>query len=449
MVPQTPMSTEKEFSSFSYGEYVDHCVKKRGLLFILLLIVVEIPSAFAFDPDAPPETRIELAPFLTFGGNIALTYELEKNSDLDDSQDIDVSTLEPGLSLALSFDPSSNVQMFLNAELTGELEWAEGEKDRRLVKLELKEAFLLFKNLGDDQLFLQIGRQRFEDDRQWLYDEELDAVGVFYLFSKLSLEFSMSRLDLVARDFLNDESREQINNYFVYGNYTLGEEGEMAAYVLVRHDQSEEQESPIFFGFHSSGEILDDFDYWFELAHVRGRNGSNKIRGIGFDVGSTYVLDLPLEPSMSFGYAFGTGDDNPDDGVDKSFRQTGLQENEGEFNGVPSFKYYGELFDPELSNLSILTGGIGIKFTEGSSIDLVYHYYLQHKASASLRDVRIDIDPDGSSRSLGSEIDLIVGFEEIQNVELKLSLGYFIPGRAFPDGSDSSFLANFEIQYSF
>jgi len=424
-------------------------MKKRGLLLIVSWILIKIPSAFAFDPDAPPETRIKLAPFLTFGGNVALTYELEKNFDLDDPQGRDVSISEPGLSLAFSFDPSKNFQAFLNAELTGELKQAEGKKDQRQVKLEIKEAFLLFKNLVDSRSFFQIGRQRFEDDRQWLYDEELDAVGIFYLFSRLSLELSVSRLDLVARDFLNDEPAEQINNYIAYGNYALGEEVEIAAYIFARHDQSEGRESPIFFGLHSSGEILADLDYWLELAHVRGRDGSRKIRGIGLDVGSTYVFDLPLEPSISFGYAFGTGDDDPNDGVDKSFRQTGLQENEGEFNGVPSFKYYGELFDPELSNLSIFTGGIGVKLSEESSIDLVYHYYLQHKASDNLRNVRIDADPDGSSRRLGSEIDLIIGFEEVQNVELKLSLSYFIPGQAFPAESDSSFLANFEIQYNF
>lgn len=424
-------------------------MKKRRLLLIVLLILIKIPSAFAFDPDAPPETKIKLAPFFTFGGNVALNYELEKNFDLDGSQDRDVSIFEPGLSLAFSFDPSKRFQMFLNAELTGELELTEEEGDKREARLELKEAFLLFKNQVDGRFFFQIGRQRFEDDRQWLYDEELDAVGVFYLSPKLSLELSVSRLDLVDRDLLNEEPGEQINNYIVYGNYALGEELEIATYLFVRSDQSEEQESPIFFGLHSSGEILKDFDYWLELAYVRGKDGSRKIRGIGFDVGSTYVFDLPLEPSISFGYAFGTGDDDPDDGVDKSFRQTGFQENEGEFNGVPSFKYYGELFDPELSNLSIFTSGVGIKLTEESSMDLVYHYYLQHKASESLRDVRIGADPNGRSKRLGSEIDLIVGFEEIQNVELKLSLGYFIPDKAFPTESDNSFLAKLEIQCSF
>ena len=109
---------------------------------------------------------------------------------------------------------------------------------------------------------------------------------------------------------------------------------------------------------------------------MRGREGSKKIRGIGFDLGATYQFDLPLKPSVAVGYAFGTGTADPKGLVDKSFRQTGLQENEDRFHGVTSFKYYGELFDPELSNLMIFTGGIGIRPTRNSSIDLVYHYYI-------------------------------------------------------------------------
>lgn len=98
--------------------------------------------------------------------------------------------------------------------------------------------------------------------------------------------------------------------------------------------------------------------------------------------------------------------------------------------------------------MSIFTAGIGIKPTEDSSVDLVYHYYLQHKASEDLRNVAIDADPTGRSRSLGSEIDLIIGYEEFEDIELALALGYFIPGDAFSE-SDNAFFARLEIQYNF
>lgn len=406
----------------------------------------------AFDPGAPPKTRILLAPFLTFGGRLELEYQLEKNFDLDNSDDDELSTLEPELSLAFSFDPSRNVQAYLNVSLLREIALTEGrersERERQ-VRLELKHAFVLFKDLFDGRLSLQVGRQRFRDNREWLYDDELDAVRAYYRVSKLSLELSVSRKDLVDRDLLNREDNERINNYFLYGRYALTEKVAIAAYTFFRDDRSSERERPIFFGLQSNGEIVDDLEYWLELAHVRGKDGSKRIRGWGLDLGATYEFDSPLRPSITVGYAFGTGDGDPDDRVDRSFRQTGLQGNEDKFNGVTRFKYYGELFDPELSNLSIFTGGFGIRPTRRSSIDLVYHYYLQHKASETIREAEIDEEPTGPSKRLGSEIDLIVGYREIRNVDLALTLGYFIPDKAFPSGADNAFFANLKIRYSF
>jgi alginate production protein len=108
----------------------------------------------------------------------------------------------------------------------------------------------------------------------------------------------------------------------------------------------------------------------------------------------------------------------------------------------------GELFDPELSNPQIFTAGIGIRPTRRSSIDLVYHYYLQHKASEGFRDAEIEADPSGRSKRLGSEIDLIIGYEELRNVEMKLALGYFIPGKAFPK-ADNAFFTGLEVEINF
>jgi alginate production protein len=408
-----------------------------------------VPRPPVFDPEAPPETRFRLAPFLTFGAELELEFEFEKNFDLDDAEDDDLALLTPELSLAFSFDPSRYFRVFMNFELLKDLALAEPETRERRVILRLTQAYLMFKELADGRLSLQLGRQRFDDEREWLYDEELDAVRVFYRWSDLSLEASVSRRNLTKRDLFNAENRERINNYILSSRYDLTKDIMLAAYGLLRDDRSSDRERPIFFGLHSSGEIIDDLDYWLELAHVRGRDGSRKIRGVGFDLGASYQFDLPLRPGVTVGYAFGTGDGDRRGRVDRNFRQTGLQENEDRFQGVTSFKYYGELFDPELSNLQIFTAGIGIRPTRRSSIDLVYHYYLQHKASDEIRDTSIDADPTGLSKKLGSEIDLIIGYEEIRNLEVKLALGYFIPGKAFAAAADHAFFAGVEIEWGF
>jgi alginate production protein len=449
-----------------YSHRGDLAIRGRRSLSIIFMVLVTIsmvaqargfaaqpttesvPRPPAFDPEAPPETRFRLAPFLTFGAEVELEFEFEKNFDLDDAEDDDLAILTPELSLAFSFDPSKYFRAFVNFELLKDLALVEPETEERRVILRLTQAYLSFKELADGRLSLQLGRQRFDDEREWLYDDELDAVRVFYRWSRLELEASVSRRDLMKRDLFNAENRERINNYILYGKYDLTKDIMLAAYSLLRDDRSPDRERPIFFGLHSSGEIVDDLDYWLELAHVRGRDGSRKIRGIGFDLGAAYEFDLPWKPSVAIGYAFGSGDANPDDRVDRSFRQTGLQDNEDRFHGVTSFKYYGELFDPELSNLQIFTAGIGIQPTRKSSIDLVYHYYLQHKASDEIRDTSIDADPTGRSKKLGSEIDLIIGYEEIRQLEMKLALGYFIPGKAFPK-ADNAFFVGVEIEWGF
>ncbi|MGH7792080.1 MAG: alginate export family protein [Thermodesulfobacteriota bacterium] len=426
------------------------------LVFSLIFFAAEsngqAPVGAGFDPDDPPETTIRLAPFLTFGAQIELEYTLERNLDLDGTEDEDLSTIEPGLTLAFSFDPSTHFQAFFDAKLGGEFLFEDGDKVDDKVVLEIEQAYLFFKDVFDKGFSFQIGRQRYEDERQWLYDEELDAAKVFYEVSDFSIELSVSRKDLADRDLLNTDEEERTNNYVVYGKYEHEEEEIeriAGAYVVFRDDKSSENNSPLLIGIHADGDLTEGIGSWLELAYAGGEDGSNKVRGFGFDLGSTYEFDLSLEPSITLGYAFGTGDGDLDDDVDKSFRQTGLQNNEGSFNGVPDFQYYGELLDPELSNLSIFTAGTGINLTEESSIDLVYHYYLQHKASDSLRDVGIDADPDGQSKRLGSEIDLILGYEGTNGLELALKLGYFIPGEAFPSDSENGFLTRLEIQYEF
>lgn len=197
--------------------------------------------------------------------------------------------------------------------------------------------------------------------------------------------------------------------------------------------------------------VGENLEFWLDFAQVRGRSGAQKIRGLGGDVGATYEFGLPLEPSLTLGYAASSGDADPDDGIDRNFRQTGLQDNEGRFNGVAKFQYYGEVFDPELSNLKILTGAIGIRPSKRTSIDLVYHRYTQHRATGSLRDSALDADPTGLSRRLGKEVDLIFGYRKREGRRASglMTVGYFQPGAAFGNEAKKAFFARFEIKFEF
>jgi alginate production protein len=409
-------------------------------------------AAEVFDPDDAPETRYRVAPFLTLGAELEIDFEFLRNLDLDKRRKDDASLLTPELSVALSFDPAPEFQAFVSVTLSREFvlgAGAEGAGANEDIALEVKEAYVRVRGVPAG-LSVQIGRQRFEDERQWLYDEELDAVRVRYERDALAVEASVSRNGLVAKDVFRDRPRRQINNYALVAGYRLLREIEVEGYAIIRDDQDDARQRPVFLGVRSRGEPFEDLDYWLELAHVGGRDGPGRIRAWAVDVGATYELEAGPRPSLTLGFAFGSGDRHPEDGSDGNFRQTGLQENEGDFGGAATFKYYGEVLDPELSNLAVFTVGLGIRPDDRFSLDVVYHHYVQHRASSSLRNAGIDAEPSGRSRRLGSEVDLVVGFEEIWNrIDGRVVLGHFMPAAAFPGSAGGAWLVGAQVDFRF
>jgi hypothetical protein len=87
---------------------------------------------------------------------------------------------------------------------------------------------------------------------------------------------------------------------------------------------------------------------------------------------------------------------------------------------------------------------------ESSSIELVYHYYRQDEAAATLRESRLKATADGSNPDLGHEIDLIVGLEEWEHIEIELVGSIFRAGSAFgPRESEIAGLGIFKVNYNF
>jgi alginate production protein len=398
---------------------------------------------------APAENGESLLDAFELGGHIEVATEYQRNFDLDRSEPDDVLLVPTELQLDLLFDPNEYFEAYVQALLAKQFVLREqGEEEDRSTEFVLEEAYVLLTQ-PDWGLSLQVGRQSFEDERQWIYDAELDGVRGAYRASDFLLELSASREAQVARDFINKVDEENVNTYVLYAAYEPMEDVTLAAYGLVNDFRDNGGDQEVFLGLQSFGRLGERLTYWLDAAHVRGDEEGRDLRGYGLDLFATYRFDAPLSPYLILGYAFGTGDSDPDDGTDDAFRQTGLQGNENEVGGLTEFRYYGEAFDPELSNMSIFTAGLGARPREGISLDLVYHYYLQDEASEELRDAGITADPTGRSRRLGSEIDLVFGFEEIEDFRITGFFGYFMPGRAFEPGADDALFARIEVEYEF
>lgn len=313
---------------------------------------------------------------------------------------------------------------------------------KRYNSLVVDQAFVRFHNLAGPFEYM-VGRKNFEDNRHWLYDTSLDAVIVKLKLGHFQTEASVSRKDRLDLDLLGPVEKGRINNYMLYTEYSGIEDHKLAGYAIKRVDSQGKEGRPLLMGVRASGTPSDKFSYWSELAFLRGKDEANKeFSAYAFDVGGTYRFkDQAFLPNFTLGYAYATGDDNPDDATNHEFRQTGLQSNESKFAGIPKFKVYGEALDPELSNLQILTIGFGFQPAPKVSVDLVYHRYWLNKITSALRNSaltaemnQVELELLQPSKDVGSAFDIVLGFRSLFGVKrlgLDVRAGWFFPGRAF------------------
>lgn len=419
--------------------FLKYKIVNGALILALLAAGAALPHVESPTSDSP----------WSFRQTIELKYEAEQNFNLDDEDDEDEALLKPELALSFGYQPDELLKVFTRFELSRKFA-AGGEESRtRPTQLEISELYLQSENIAmpfGGEVSLQLGRQPFNDKRQWLYDESLDGLRVTYEYHAWTVELSAARKQ--NKEILQREDKDESDFFMGYGGYQF-DDHLVGGYVLKRQDRQDDGERPLFIGMRSNGELTGNVEYWLELAHVRGRSDSEKIRGWGIDIGGNYTFELPLQPSLSLGYAFGSGDADSSDGVDRNFRQTGLQDNEYDFDGANDFNYYGVLLEPELSNLEIISFGAGIRPSEHFSVNLRHHMYRQHKASTSMRDTQLDAEPNGIDRNLGRAIDLVLGAELNQHIEAEVMVGYFQPGDAFDDATDDGCFFMLGLEYNF
>ncbi|MDO5370898.1 alginate export family protein [Paracoccus sp. (in: a-proteobacteria)] len=379
-----------------------------------------------------------------------LTYDGDRRRNLQAGGDDHLSKLVPQLTVEVEQELADDITGHLELELGHDriLDRGAQRDDGHETVLDLKQIFVEFENFRPG-LTLLVGRQDFKDDRKWYFDEELDGIRLIHERGALSLDASVTRELLFRKNLLESrpDDEDAINNYFLKAGYEVAEDHDLSAYALIRDGMSGVDEELIFYGLSAQGQLADSLTYWGEFAHLRGRDGDNRLNGWGVDLGATWRFQAAWQPSLTIAYAMGTGDDGG--GRDSRFRQSGLEGNEARFNGVEDFLYYGEALNPELSNIRVLTAGIGIRPTENSSIDLVAHSYRQDVAEdGRLPGAAMRAEANGNSRDIGTGIDLIFGYREIEDVALGLRLGWFRPGDAF-DGDRTMFSIKAGLDFDF
>ncbi len=440
--------------------------------------------------DSRPDDQFAIQVFgrdLIIGGEYEIRAEQRGNYALSDT-DNDRETYRQKLELEFRYNISSQVKALLETKLISSADHR-ADRSSHLDTLERGESWLdVSRPLGSQStLGLRIGRQNFAEEREWWWDEDLDAVRLYYASPQLNLELGLAEeLGGKATNQPLPENKKDIQRVLAHLTWEYSKGHKLELFSLYHDDRSSTPEVGdqlaadkedtsdarlIWYGIRAHGKDkikgLGKIRYWVDLGAVKGKEdlldfddisarrvevtdaARKNVKGSAFDIGVTLKSKLPGRPSFTLSFAQGSGDSNPDDGTDRTFRQTGLNDNNSKFSGVDSFRYYGELLRPQLSNIRISTASLGYPLFRDSSIEILYHRYHQIDASDRLSS-RLRIKPDGLQTHLGDEIDVVLGLEEWKKLELELVGSVFRAGDAFADREgDLSYFINLKVNYNF
>lgn len=397
-------------------------------------------------------------------GSWEYSDERRLNFDLDDRRARDRRVREHELKLEARTSLQPDLVAYVQLVGLHETRTTQGSAARqRTHALERGEMWLQWDRLGGSAWALQVGRVPLIERRSTWWDDDLDAARLRYASGDWRLDTGLgrpvARVSSAESGIAPDE--RGIWRHWGQGGWRWDRRHQLEAFWLVAADRSgipapgrtvagDPDTSDLhgrWLGLRASGEWRGGsgarLTYWADAVRMRGRetittyagatardSRTRRVRGGAIDLGATAALGVRWRPSLTLAWARGSGgEDSP--ALDANFRQTGLHENKARLAGVKRLRRYGELLQPDLSNLAIATLGGGIRLLDNSSLELVAHRYRQVVPAAAVAGARLSADPLGADRRLGREYDLVLALREWHWLELTLRLSRFEPGPAY------------------
>jgi len=311
----------------------------------------------------------------------------------------------------------------------------------------LTQLYALFHTRGAHRVALQVGRQDFDEPREWIFDEYLDAARlVLYGFGPLVVEAAFIRPYHPINPAFATWS-----DGFAMARWYFNSQNHVAVWGLARSDRNPVRErQPVWIGARYLGQWRGTVRPWLDLASMRGEDKHRTLRAWAFDAGATCVATgVRGMPALTVGYAVGSGDASTADGVDGNFRQTGYEDNWSRFGGLVSQKIYGTLLDPELSNLEVSTLGVAARPMRDASVELIWHRYRQQAAYDKLQGSNL-VDPparpNGASADLGWTVEVVAAAPALWGrLRASWTTAFFRPGDAYNPRHEDAILNRLDL----
>ncbi|NOT25984.1 MAG: hypothetical protein HOP16_07750 [Acidobacteria bacterium] len=387
------------------------------------------------DDDEQQVDGIRLGSWGVIGGRLQGTYSTISNAALDRTsvRDTEVRSAAQVVGVA---DLGPKAQVYAKVEVGRS--HALGSTQAPLRDLRVKEANARLHIVGPVEL--QAGRVRLRDAFEWFADDYLDAARIVVSADQTRVEFGGSYGFRVP----NGRSRSDERQVFATITHEFNRSLVVSSFFLGRDDRTR-RERPMWLFVETSGRG-SQFRYWGNVAARGGRSQNEVLRGWAFDGGGALRTRGGLWLTASV--ARGSGDADRSDRVDRTFRQTGLEDTQTRLAGFKRIHSYGELMQPDLSNLRVFTFGLGWQGA-AASFDAVLHRYRQDVPYRTPADTALLIRPTGMDGLLGHEVDGVLTFRLRTGVDLTVTGGTYVPGPAQVRPHRPAFLLKSELLYFF
>ncbi len=412
---------------------------------------------------------------LVLGGELDTAGRYWGNFDLQNRTEDDTMTIDQLLKPVFFYRMTPSIALSLEGRFLYRYELYDEAGERGLIwDVERGRTWLHLGPLSKQPFALRIGRQRIRDHRQWWWRADIDAIRLFAVSSRVHAEMALAR-EMARLSIHDDDIDPRVDNVLrLLGSVTWhwAPQQRLAAFFLLQFDGSStpsdghlvdhtridaSDANLVWLGLRALGKMelgrFGTLHYWADGAVVTGeetllRFGPNEaghhpviarqqqdVLGWAVDVGVGWQFPLRWQPRLTVGYAVGSGDREPERGTNRTFRQTGLQTNKARFSGDKRIRYYGELLRPELANLQIWTAAFGLRLWRAGGVDIAYHLYRQVEPLPWLSRARLRRLPQGQSREIGQEWDLIVSYSFGKTLRVAVTGAVFRAGTAYGEYS--------------
>lgn len=320
---------------------------------------------------------------------------------------------------------------------------------------------LFFQTRPRESLRLRAGRQAIDDPLQALVDEDLDGLRISYEAGIAEFEISLTREDwFEASTFAREDN---ITNTMGLIEFSPNKDTLWMPYVLHRSAEPLRGEDAGNTNWLNNDQPVDAtwaglqgivepessaFRYWIHGSVLNGEANTDsettELGGYSVNLGLNWKTNLPMQPTITVAAAHATGGNRSE-----RFRQSRLHSNDFALNGKNTFRYLGEVVDPELTNIRVLTFGIGANLTKDWRYDVALHSYQQVELEDNLRGSDLEYSPLGIDDDLGQAADFILAYRPNRQLQVQGTLGSFMPGKAFEDSRDTAWVVKMELEYRF